>query len=130
MFSFYYFHHEQTFSITFWRCLLTCYDKYMLGKIYTLSLRLQRAGNKLLILILSADDGDNGEASACGRVLIFLSWCMIVLTMPFSLLVCFKVSNFSFLIMIMLKANNKEDRNSLLSFPSNNFHTQKTARDF
>lgn len=40
------------------------------------------------------DNGDNGEASACGRVLIFLSWCLIFVTMPFSLLICFKVIRF------------------------------------
>ncbi|XP_055602480.1 band 7 protein AGAP004871 isoform X3 [Uranotaenia lowii] len=39
----------------------------------------------------SAEDESNGEASTCGRILIFLSWVLVVLTMPFSLLVCFKV---------------------------------------
>ncbi|XP_049294733.1 band 7 protein AGAP004871 isoform X2 [Anopheles funestus] len=39
----------------------------------------------------SAEDDTNGEASTCGRILIFLSWVLVVLTMPFSLLVCFKV---------------------------------------
>ncbi|XP_052871983.1 band 7 protein AGAP004871 isoform X2 [Anopheles cruzii] len=39
----------------------------------------------------SAEDDTNGEASTCGRILIFLSWVIVVLTMPFSLLVCFKV---------------------------------------
>ncbi|XP_065094680.1 band 7 protein AGAP004871 isoform X1 [Ochlerotatus camptorhynchus] len=38
-----------------------------------------------------AEDESNGEASTCGRILIFLSWVLVVLTMPFSLLVCFKV---------------------------------------
>ncbi|XP_055627058.1 band 7 protein AGAP004871 [Toxorhynchites rutilus septentrionalis] len=38
-----------------------------------------------------AEDHSNGEASTCGRILIFLSWVLVVLTMPFSLLVCFKV---------------------------------------
>uniref|UniRef100_A0AAG5D5E0 Band 7 domain-containing protein n=1 Tax=Anopheles atroparvus TaxID=41427 RepID=A0AAG5D5E0_ANOAO len=38
-----------------------------------------------------AEDDTNGEASTCGRILIFLSWVLVVLTMPFSLLVCFKV---------------------------------------
>ncbi|XP_041768453.1 band 7 protein AGAP004871 isoform X1 [Anopheles merus] len=37
------------------------------------------------------EDETNGEASTCGRILIFLSWVLVVLTMPFSLLVCFKV---------------------------------------
>uniref|UniRef100_A0A182TE06 Band 7 domain-containing protein n=1 Tax=Anopheles melas TaxID=34690 RepID=A0A182TE06_9DIPT len=39
----------------------------------------------------NAEDETNGEASTCGRILIFLSWVLVVLTMPFSLLVCFKV---------------------------------------
>ncbi|XP_038117932.1 band 7 protein AGAP004871 [Culex quinquefasciatus] len=38
-----------------------------------------------------AEEDTNGEASTCGRILIFLSWVLVVLTMPFSLLVCFKV---------------------------------------
>ncbi|XP_063699333.1 band 7 protein AGAP004871 isoform X2 [Culicoides brevitarsis] len=38
-----------------------------------------------------ADDQIHSEASACGKILIFLSWCLVMLTMPFSLLVCFKV---------------------------------------
>lgn len=41
------------------------------------------------------DNGDNGDASACGRVLIFLSWCLVFVTMPFSLLICFKVMQFN-----------------------------------
>ncbi|XP_063699334.1 band 7 protein AGAP004871 isoform X3 [Culicoides brevitarsis] len=39
----------------------------------------------------AADDQIHSEASACGKILIFLSWCLVMLTMPFSLLVCFKV---------------------------------------
>ncbi|EDS28121.1 conserved hypothetical protein [Culex quinquefasciatus] len=39
----------------------------------------------------TAEEDTNGEASTCGRILIFLSWVLVVLTMPFSLLVCFKV---------------------------------------
>uniref|UniRef100_A0A336LJ09 CSON003686 protein n=1 Tax=Culicoides sonorensis TaxID=179676 RepID=A0A336LJ09_CULSO len=38
-----------------------------------------------------ADDQIHSEASACGKILIFLSWCLVMLTMPFSLLICFKV---------------------------------------
>lgn len=46
----------------------------------------------LHIQIFLADDADrDGEATACGKVLIFCSWFLIVVTMPFSLLVCFKV---------------------------------------
>lgn len=43
---------------------------------------------------IAAEDDSNGEASTCGRILIFLSWVLVVLTMPFSLLVCFKVGAF------------------------------------
>ncbi|CAH2014668.1 unnamed protein product, partial [Acanthoscelides obtectus] len=32
------------------------------------------------------------ESRTCGKILTFLSWIVVVLTMPFSLLVCFKVS--------------------------------------
>ncbi|XP_055689908.1 band 7 protein AGAP004871 isoform X2 [Lutzomyia longipalpis] len=38
-----------------------------------------------------AEDDGNGEGSTCGRVLILLSWLLVIVTMPFSLLVCFKV---------------------------------------
>ncbi|CAO1362458.1 unnamed protein product [Diamesa serratosioi] len=34
---------------------------------------------------------NNGEASTCGRILIFLSCILVFLTMPFSLFICFKV---------------------------------------
>jgi hypothetical protein len=42
--------------------------------------------------LFSAEDTDNAEASTCGKILIFLSWVLVFLTMPISLLVCFKVS--------------------------------------
>lgn len=44
------------------------------------------------LLFFSAEDTDNAEASTCGKILIFLSWVLVFLTMPISLLVCFKVS--------------------------------------
>lgn len=44
-----------------------------------------------ITFIVTADDQIHSEASACGKILIFLSWCLVMLTMPFSLLVCFKV---------------------------------------
>lgn len=43
-------------------------------------------------IIFPADDKEANDASTCGKILIFLSWVMVFLTMPFSLLVCFKVS--------------------------------------
>lgn len=45
----------------------------------------------LYSFLVTADDQIHSEASACGKILIFLSWCLVMLTMPFSLLVCFKV---------------------------------------
>lgn len=33
----------------------------------------------------------NGEATQCGRILIILSWVLVIITMPLSLFVCFKV---------------------------------------
>lgn len=39
------------------------------------------------------DEKETNEASTCGKILIFLSWVLVFLTMPFSLLVCFKVSS-------------------------------------
>ncbi|CAO1317240.1 unnamed protein product [Diamesa hyperborea] len=43
------------------------------------------------LVATQADDESNGEASTCGRILIFLSWVLVFLTMPFSLFICFKV---------------------------------------
>lgn len=43
-------------------------------------------------IIFTVDDKETYEASTCGKILIFLSWVLVFLTMPFSLLVCFKVS--------------------------------------
>lgn len=56
-----------------------------------------KSRNGIIYLVLnavSADDAenDNGDASVCGKILIFLSWCLVVITMPMSLIVCFKVS--------------------------------------
>ncbi|KAG5885396.1 hypothetical protein JTB14_002793 [Gonioctena quinquepunctata] len=34
------------------------------------------------------------ENKTCGKILTVLSWVVVVLTMPFSLMVCFKVSLF------------------------------------
>jgi len=45
-----------------------------------------------LIFNFSEEPEHNGEASACGKILIFLCWILICITMPFSLIVCFKVS--------------------------------------
>lgn len=39
----------------------------------------------------TAEEEVNSDASACGKILIFLSWMLVLVTMPFSLLVCFKV---------------------------------------
>ncbi|XP_037032779.1 band 7 protein AGAP004871 isoform X1 [Bradysia coprophila] len=42
-------------------------------------------------ILSQADDSVNGEATQCGRILIVLSWVLVVITMPLSLFVCFKV---------------------------------------
>ncbi|KAG5678777.1 hypothetical protein PVAND_008417 [Polypedilum vanderplanki] len=42
-------------------------------------------------LVYKQDDKEMNDASTCGKILIFLSWVLVFLTMPFSLLVCFKV---------------------------------------
>lgn len=49
---------------------------------------------------IQADDPEHHDESFCGKILIFLSWFLICITMPFSLLVCFKVSEF-----ILIKLN-------------------------
>ncbi|KAL9906177.1 band 7 protein AGAP004871-like isoform 2-T2 [Glossina fuscipes fuscipes] len=42
-------------------------------------------------IIRSEDDVSDDKASTCGTVLIFLSVVLVILTLPFSLFVCFKV---------------------------------------
>lgn len=43
------------------------------------------------MFLVSVDENPDGEAGLCGSILVFLSWVLIILTMPFSLFVCFKV---------------------------------------
>ncbi|XP_071567870.1 band 7 protein AAEL010189 isoform X8 [Temnothorax nylanderi] len=38
-----------------------------------------------------ADDTAQSDSTACGNILVVLSWIVVILTMPFSLFVCFKV---------------------------------------
>ncbi|XP_031620046.1 band 7 protein AGAP004871 isoform X1 [Contarinia nasturtii] len=38
-----------------------------------------------------AEDEQEAESASCGKALIVLSWVLVVITMPFSLFVCFKV---------------------------------------
>lgn len=40
-----------------------------------------------------AGNSDENESGGCGQALIYLSWILIGLTMPFSLFVCFKVKS-------------------------------------
>lgn len=40
----------------------------------------------------TAEDEQKAESASCGKALIVLSWVLVVITMPFSLFVCFKVS--------------------------------------
>ncbi|XP_037032786.1 band 7 protein AGAP004871 isoform X2 [Bradysia coprophila] len=47
--------------------------------------------HRILAMKKFADDSVNGEATQCGRILIVLSWVLVVITMPLSLFVCFKV---------------------------------------
>ncbi|KAG5678774.1 hypothetical protein PVAND_008416 [Polypedilum vanderplanki] len=44
-----------------------------------------------LSVFSNADDPEHHDESPCGKVLIYLSWLLVCMTMPFSLLVCFKV---------------------------------------
>ncbi|KAL7052633.1 hypothetical protein ACKWTF_004947 [Chironomus riparius] len=47
--------------------------------------------SSLHLVYHTADDSEQHDESVCGKVLIFLSWFLVCITMPFSLLVCFKV---------------------------------------
>ena len=46
-----------------------------------------------------ADDGDDG-IGICGWMLTLLSWMIVLVTLPFSLCVCFKVAKFIIRIFI------------------------------
>lgn len=39
------------------------------------------------------------ESKTCGKILTVLAWILVILTMPFSLLVCFKVSVLFYLVL-------------------------------
>lgn len=41
--------------------------------------------------IIGSEDNSRNEKNACGDILIGLSWLVVILTMPFSLFICFKV---------------------------------------
>lgn len=43
--------------------------------------------------LLAANQAADSDSKTCGKILVGLSWFLVVLTMPFSLFVCFKVSN-------------------------------------
>lgn len=42
----------------------------------------------------TADEEISDKASTCGKLLIFLSVALVIMTLPFSLFVCFKVSRY------------------------------------
>jgi hypothetical protein len=69
----------------------------------------------MLSFYFPAEDTDNAEASTCGKILIFLSWVLVFLTMPISLLVCFKVS---YINCDLFSYVNKDSRHLFFLFPS------------
>ena len=46
--------------------------------------------NHVCFLVLSADESDSG-VGLCGLLLTMISWGLVLVTLPFSLCVCFKV---------------------------------------
>lgn len=46
---------------------------------------------KFYYIVLANEDGDS-ESKMCGKILVVLSWILVIATMPFSLFICFKVS--------------------------------------
>ncbi|XP_070501951.1 band 7 protein AGAP004871 isoform X3 [Chironomus tepperi] len=56
-----------------------------------LSARGDNRQQSAMSVFSNADDSEQHEESVCGKILIFLSWFLVCITMPFSLLVCFKV---------------------------------------
>lgn len=45
------------------------------------------------VFVFTAEDEQSAESESCGKALIVLSWVLVIITMPFSLFVCFKVSS-------------------------------------
>ncbi|KAL2715492.1 band 7 protein AGAP004871 isoform X1 [Vespula squamosa] len=41
--------------------------------------------------IIGAEDSTQSDSKTCGNILVALSWILVIMTMPFSLFVCFKV---------------------------------------
>ncbi|RLU15495.1 hypothetical protein DMN91_012489 [Ooceraea biroi] len=55
---------------------------------------LHRDGNSIFHYTdaaANADDSAQGDTTTCGNILVVLSWIIVIITMPFSLFVCFKV---------------------------------------
>ena len=41
--------------------------------------------------IIGVDDSTEAETKSCRNIMVGLSWVLVIITMPFSLFVCFKV---------------------------------------
>ncbi|KYB28261.1 Band 7 protein CG42540-like Protein [Tribolium castaneum] len=65
----------------------------LMGFTFTLEsiLSQQRLVSVILMMILLAAELVEEDTKMCGKILTVLSWMIVVLTMPFSLFVCFKV---------------------------------------
>ena len=69
----------------------------------------------ILFLLISADESESG-VGLCGWALTAISWALVMVTLPFSLCVCFKVRNlkhqytrvFISIIFISIKLQNPE----------------------
>lgn len=49
--------------------------------------------HSIIVFVITAEDEQSAESESCGKALIVLSWILVIITMPFSLFVCFKVSS-------------------------------------
>ena len=66
-------------------------------------------------LKISDEEGSKGGMGLCGGILLWVSWSLFLVTLPFSLLVCFKVINYLHYTLIKISFP------KLLPTPSHNY---------
>ena len=63
--------------------------------------KISKTENKFCSLVFSADESDSG-VGLCGWLLTAISWALVMVTLPFSLCVCFKVSPINIVVKVQV----------------------------
>lgn len=79
-----------------WLCVFLSEERNFLSFPFFASKRQVKQMKRNDNIFVTADDSNApGDGTACGNILVVLSWILVILTMPFSLFVCFKVRYYS-----------------------------------